>query len=40
LNCGSKHFFKSNGELKLDNDLLEDEMTRPVDQAFEQSVAF
>ena len=40
LNNGSVQFFKSNGELKLDNDLLEDEMTRPVDMAFEKSVAF
>ena len=37
---GSKQFFMSNGELKLDNDLLEDEITRPLDQAFEKSVAF
>jgi hypothetical protein len=29
-----------NGELKLDNDLLADELTRPCDLAFEQSVAF
>ena len=33
-------FFKLSGELKLDNDLLADELTRPADLAFEQSVAF
>jgi len=29
-----------NGELKLDNDLLADEITRPADLAFETSEAF
>lgn len=29
-----------NGELKLDNDLLDDELTRPADLAFEQTPAF
>jgi len=29
-----------NGELKLHNDLLADEITRPADQAFEQSEAY
>lgn len=29
-----------NGELKLDNDLLADEITRPADLAFEQTEAF
>ena len=28
-------FFKHNGELKLDNDLLADEMTKPMDHAFD-----
>ena len=40
LNNGKREFFKSNGELKLDNDLLEDEITRPVDLAFDKTVAF
>ena len=40
LNKGESEFFKMNGELKLDNDLLADELTRPCDLAFEQSVAF
>ena len=29
-----------NGELKLDNDLLDDNLTRPADLAFEQTNAF
>lgn len=29
-----------NGELKLHNDLLADEITRPADLAFEQSEAY
>jgi len=33
-------FFKPNGELKLHNDLLADEVSRPADVAFEQSAAF
>ena len=32
-------FFKNNGELKIDNDLLDDEITRPIDLAFEKTVA-
>jgi len=34
------NYFKRNGELKLDNDLLADEITRPADLAFESSDAF
>ncbi len=33
-------YFKVNGELKLHNDLLADEITRPADLAFEQSEAY
>lgn len=33
-------YFKMNGELKLDNDLLADEITRPADLAFESSGAY
>ena len=40
INNGQSQFFKSNGELKLDNDLLADEITRPIDLAFEQTVAY
>jgi len=29
-----------NGELKLDNDILDDDLTRPADLAFEQTTAF
>ena len=29
------NYFKMNGELKLHNDLLSDEITRPADLAFE-----
>lgn len=39
LNSGKSEFFKTNGELKLDNDLLDDEITRPVDLAFDKTVA-
>lgn len=39
LNNGHTEFFKANGELKLDNDLLDDEITRPVDLAFDKTVA-
>ena len=39
LNNGHTEFFKANGELKLDNDLLEDEITRPIDLAFDKSIA-
>jgi hypothetical protein len=34
------NYFKINGELKLHNDLLADEITRPQDLAFEQSEAY
>ena len=33
-------FFKKNGNLELDNDLLCDQMTRPVDIAFTKTMAF
>lgn len=33
-------FFKRNGELKIHNDLLADEITRPADLAFEASEAY
>ena len=36
---GNTEFFKMNGELKLDQDLLSDEMTRPSDLAFEHTLA-
>lgn len=34
------NYFKMNGEIKLHNDLLADEITRPSDLAFEQTEAF
>lgn len=34
------NYFKMNGELKLHNDLLADEISRPQDLAFEQSEAY
>ena len=37
---GQVEFFKMNGELKLDNDVLDDDLTRPADLAFEQTTAF
>lgn len=37
---GQAEFFKLNGELRLDNDLMDDELTRPADLAFEQTKAF
>ena len=40
LNAGQTEYFKANGEIKIDNDLLADELTRPADLAFEQSDAF
>ena len=40
LKNGQTEFFKANGELKLDNDLLDDTLTRPSDLAFEQTTAF
>jgi len=33
-------YFKLNGEIKLHNDLLADEITRPADLAFEQTEAY
>ncbi len=33
-------YFKMNGEIKLNNDLLADEITRPADLAFETSEAY
>ena len=39
LKNGQKQYFKKNGELKLDNDLLDDEITRPIDLAFDKTVA-
>ena len=39
LNSKTK-YFKMNGDLKLHNDLLADEITRPADLAFEQSEAY
>jgi len=35
LKNGQAEFFKMNGELKLDNDILDDDLTRPADLAFE-----
>jgi hypothetical protein len=35
LNNKMSEFFHMNGELKLDNDLLADQITRPADLAFE-----
>ena len=35
-----EEYFKKNGEIKIDSDLLADERTRPADLAFEQSDAF
>ena len=40
LKAGETVFFKTNGELKLHNDILADEMTMPFDQAFEKTPAF
>ena len=40
LNNEQKEYFKANGEIKLDNDVLSAERTRPVDLAFEQSDMF
>mmetsp|Transcript_37280 Transcript_37280/g.57179 ORF Transcript_37280/g.57179 Transcript_37280/m.57179 type:complete len:234 (+) Transcript_37280:560-1261(+) len=40
LNTGQKEYFKLNGEIKMSNDLLSDELTRPADLAFEQTTAF
>lgn len=35
LNSGQSEYFKLNGEIKLNNDLFADELTRPSDLAFE-----
>ena len=35
LNNEQREFFEPNGEVKMDNDLLADEITRPADLAFE-----
>jgi len=35
LNNKQREFFEPNGEVKIDNDLLADEITRPADLAFE-----
>jgi hypothetical protein len=40
LNNGQSEYFKLNGEIKLNNDLFADELTRPSDLAFEQTDAF
>ena len=40
LNTGQREYFKANGEVRLDNDVLADELTRPADLAFVQSDAF
>ena len=40
LRAMQEEYFKKNGEIKIDSDLLADERTRPADLAFEQSDAF
>ena len=40
INSKQKQYFMTNGEVKLDIDLLANERTRPADLAFEQSDAF
>ena len=35
LNTCQKEYFKLNGEVKLHNDILAEELTRPSDLAFE-----
>lgn len=40
LNSGQSEYFKVNGQLKLNNDILANELTRPADLAFEQTDAF
>ena len=40
LNSGQREYFKLNGEIKINNNLLADELTRPADLAFEQTNAF
>lgn len=39
LKNGNLEYFKMNGELKLDNDLLMDTMMRPMDMAFNKTMA-
>jgi hypothetical protein len=36
----ASQYFKMNGEIKLHNDLLADEITRPADLAFETTEAY
>ena len=38
-NGNKTQYFKMNGEIKLNNDLLADEITRPADLAFESTEA-
>ena len=38
--CRAEIYFESNGEIKLKNDLLADELTRPANLAFEHTDAF
>jgi hypothetical protein len=40
LNCHQGEYFKTNGQIKMHNDVLADEITRPSDIAFEQSDAY
>ena len=40
LNNGQREYFKQNGQIKINNDVLADELTRPADLAFEQSDAY
>ena len=40
LNNGQKEYFRLNGQIKINNDILADELTRPADLAFEQTDAF
>ena len=40
LNNGQKEYFRLNGQIKVNNDILADELTRPADLAFEQTDAF
>jgi len=40
LNCGQSEYFKIDGQIKLNNDILANELTRPADLAFEQTDAF
>ena len=40
LYCNQGEYFKANGQVKMNNDILADELTRPSDIAFEQSDAY